>query len=319
MVSGLDAWRQSKIRQAVRRSTGAASEPSYRVKLCPVAPFRGNLVVSEAVTDKLCRLRELLRPLDRALVAFSGGVDSALLTRVAFEELGSRVEAVTAVSPSLPAFEREAACRLAGEIGIAHRLVETAEMESPDYAANGPDRCYHCKKELFAQMDVLSREAATAILLYGAIGDDFLEYRPGHRAAGEARARAPLAELGYTKEEVRRDACALGLEVWDKPAFACLASRVPHGTPVTLEILAQIEQGEACLRELGFTQFRLRHHGEVARIELDPVELERAVSPVVREEITRRLHGVGYRFVALDLDGYRTGSLTLSTGSPPIS
>jgi uncharacterized protein len=228
---------------------------------------------------------------------------------VAFEELGDRVEAVTAVSPSLPAAEREAACRLAREIGIAHRLVETREVENPDYAANRFDRCYHCKKELFTHMEALAREADGAVLLYGAIGDDFKEHRPGHRAAGEALARAPLAELAYTKEEVRRDAKALGLEVWDKPAFACLASRVPHGTPVTSEVLTQIERGEQCLRKLGFAQFRLRHHGDVARIELDPVDLERAVSPVVREEITRGLHATGYRFVALDLDGYRTGSL----------
>jgi uncharacterized protein len=262
------------------------------------------------MTPKILSLRERLRSLDRALVAFSGGVDSALLARVAVEEMGDRVESVTAVSPSLPAAERDSACRLAGEIGIGHRLIETHEGDNPAYVANGIDRCYHCKKELFSRMRALLEESEGTVLLYGAIGDDLDDFRPGLKAATEAQVIAPLAELGYTKEEVREDAHALGLEVWDKPAMACLASRVPHGTPVTPEVLAQVERGERVLRALGFRQFRLRHHEEVARIELGPAEMGRAFSPDVRQEITKQLHAAGYRFVALDLDGYRSGSLS---------
>ena len=257
----------------------------------------------------LDRLRQRLRQLDGALVAFSGGVDSTFLLKVASDELGDRVVAVTARSESLPSHELEEAVELARRMGVDHRIVETREIDRPGYTRNDVDRCYHCKTELFEAMAGLARREGVSHLLYGATADDACDFRPGQRAARELGVLAPLAEVGLGKDAIRRLSAELDLPTWDKPAFACLASRVPFGRPISAELLARIERAESALRDLGFRQYRVRDHGEIARIELEPEDLARAVETTMRTEITTALSAIGWRFVVLDLAGFRSGSL----------
>jgi uncharacterized protein len=243
------------------------------------------------------------------LVALSGGVDSAVLLFLALEALGrDRVLAVTGNSASLPAAELASARRLAQSIGARHEVLETREMESADYRANRGDRCFHCRDELFSRLSRLAGERGIERVVYGAIADDLGDRRPGMRAAGLHGVGAPLLEAGLTKAEVRSLAAQAGLAAAEKPASACLASRIPVGVEVTPQRLAQVERAEEGLRDLGFVQFRVRHHGEVARVELDADGERRIADPAVRSEAVRRIRDAGYRFVALDLEGYRSGS-----------
>ena len=218
---------------------------------------------------------------------------------------------MTAVSPSYPRHHREAAETVVDHTGMAHRFIETHEMRRPDYRKNAGDRCYHCKSELFEGMEALRRELGFESLAYGINLDDRGDHRPGHRAAAERDVLAPLLQAGLGKEEIRQLARAAGLPTADLPASACLASRLPYGTEVTAERLAQVEAGEAALRELGFEQLRIRHHGDVARIEIAPEELPRALSPEMAARMVEALRPVGFRFVTLDLEGYRQGSLNV--------
>jgi len=257
---------------------------------------------------KLAALRTLLRELGSALVCYSGGTDSAFLLTVATSELGERAIGLTALSPSLAQTERADAERIARSIGAVHRFVETREFERPEYTANGPDRCLHCKTALYQVAEQKRREWGLSAILNGTNVDDLGDYRPGNLAAEKAGVRSPLVDLGFTKADVRAAARSLGLDVWDKPAAACLSSRIPYGTSVTPERLAQVEQLEATLRELGFGQLRVRWHRELARIELDLSELERALLPEVRERILEAGKSCGFTFVTLDLAGYRQGS-----------
>ncbi len=259
-----------------------------------------------AQAERLTALREVVAGYGRAVVAFSGGVDSALVAAVAAEQLGDRALAVTAQSPSLPGAELEAARELAAAIGIRHRVVRTDELARPGYVANAGDRCYHCKSELYSHLTPIAAESG-AVVCNGTNRDDLGDYRPGLRAAAEGGVRSPLVEAGCGKADVRALARRLGLPVWDKPAAACLASRVPLGTPVSAPLLGEIEAAEAVLRGLGLRQVRVRHHGEIARIETDADGM--AIVARERESIERRLRGLGFRFVTLDLGGYRTGSL----------
>lgn len=264
--------------------------------------------MTSAVDDKLVALRALLRELGSVLVCYSGGVDSAFLLAVAHEELGERCVGMTAVSPSLAPAEREDALRIARQIGADHRLVDSHEIDDPDYQKNGPDRCYHCKSELY-RIAARKREAwGLSYVLNGTNLDDLGDYRPGLQAASEAEVRSPLVEAHFTKADVRAGSLAIGLGVWDKPAAACLSSRIPFGTSVTPERLAQIGGFEAALRALGFRQVRVRYHGAVARIEIDLAEMIRAAEPGVREEIVAAGKASGFQYVTLDLGGYRTGS-----------
>ncbi len=256
----------------------------------------------QALLDSLCML-------DSLLVAYSGGVDSAFLAWAAHQALGERALAITAVSPSYSAHDREQAEHCAHTAGFRHELISTAEFANPLYVANNADRCYHCKSELFDVLDRLAAERRFAAVAYGINADDTHDFRPGHRAAAEHRVLAPLLEARLTKAEIRELARAAGLPVWNRPASACLASRVPYGTAVTPETLAKIEQGEAILREMGFQQFRLRYHNQVARIEVASDEMPRALDPATAGTIAARLKALGFIYVTLDLEGYRQGSL----------
>ena len=243
------------------------------------------------------------------LVAYSGGVDSAYLAWAAHRALGAKAIAVTAESPSYPRSHRVAAESFAREVGFAHRFVATLEVENPDYARNPSDRCYFCKSELFDVLERLRAELGFRSVAYGINLDDRGDFRPGHRAAEEHRVLSPLLDAALGKAEIRALSRHAGLACAELPASACLSSRIPYGMEVTPEKLSQIDRAEDALREIGFRQVRVRHHGELARVELASDELDAALDRARLREISRRLHALGFRWVSLDVDGYRTGSL----------
>jgi uncharacterized protein len=262
-----------------------------------------------ALARKDARLDARLREAGRVIVAFSGGVDSSYLAYAAHRALGADALSVTALSPSYPRTHRDAAEAVVAAFGLAHRFVETRELESPDYRANRPDRCYHCKSELFGVLERLRDGLGFRAVAYGVNTDDRGDFRPGHRAADERGVLSPFLDVLLSKAEIRALSRAAGVPTADLPASACLASRLPYGTEVTPERLAQVERGEEALRALGFRQLRVRHHGALARVEIDPAELPRALDPEMARRISAALKPLGFRFVALDLDGYRTGAL----------
>ena len=256
----------------------------------------------------LAQARRIIGGLESVLVAYSGGVDSTLLLRLCLDELGpERAVAVLASSPAYPESEQTAARAVAAEMGARLIEVETHEVEDPEYSRNGPDRCFHCKEELFGVLEPMRAELRLAHLAYGATADDEGDHRPGHGSAVRRGVRFPLLEAGLGKAEIRAAARSMGLSNWDKPSFACLSSRVPAGTAVTEPVLAQIARAEAGLTGLGFRQVRVRHHGDVARIEVPAEDISRLVQ--LRERATTVVRDAGYAFVAIDLEGYSTGSL----------
>lgn len=253
------------------------------------------------------------------MVAYSGGVDSTLLLRLAMDELGEGAVAVLASSPAYPESEQEAARGLAHLLGARLVEVSTSEVELEAYARNNPDRCFHCKEELFDTLEPVRRELGLAHLAYGATVDDAGDHRPGHASAVRRGVRFPLLEARLAKSEIRAAARELGLPNWNKPSFACLSSRIPHGTPVTVAALRQIEAAEAALKAIGFRQVRVRHHGDVARIEVDEEDIPRLIAE--RARVTNAVRDAGYKFVSADLEGYSTGSLnrTWKPTSPRLS
>jgi uncharacterized protein len=257
--------------------------------------------------SKLDSARAIVRDLSSVLVAYSGGVDSSLLLKLALEELGGRAVAVLASSPAYPESEQEEARILARQLGARLVDVTTNEVDLEAYKRNHPDRCFHCKEELFETLEPVRRDLGLDHIAYGATADDADDHRPGHGSAVRRGIRFPLLEAGMGKPEIRAAARRLGLPNWNKASFACLSSRIPHGTEVTVAALRQIESAEAAIKSLGFKQVRVRHHGDVARIEVEPAEIARLVSE--RERVVDALRSAGYKFVSLDLEGYATGSL----------
>jgi uncharacterized protein len=266
-------------------------------------------VTAPATTpQQLDSLRQILRDFGSVLVCYSGGIDSAFVLAVAHQELGARAIGMTAVSPSLSDGEKADAARIAQKLGAEHRFVESHELERPGYVQNGPDRCFHCKSELYEIAEAKRREWRLAVVVNGTNRDDLGDYRPGLEAAKNAGARSPLVEAGMTKSDVRAAALAIGMDVWDKPAAACLSSRIPYGTSVTTERLAQIGGLEADLKALGFRQLRVRWHDQIARIEVALSELELMLAPGVRDAAVLAGKKHGFQYITLDLAGYRMGS-----------
>jgi uncharacterized protein len=263
---------------------------------------------------KLARLKELVASCGSALVAFSAGVDSTFVVAVAREVLGDRALALTAHSPSVPAAEREEARALAARIGVRHVEVGSREEQDPRYVANGADRCYYCKSELYRLCEQIAAREGLAAVLDGFNADDRSDHRPGHLAARERRVLSPLAEAGFCKEEVRAWSAAYGLPTWDKPQLACLASRIPYGTPVTPERLAQVERAEAAVRALGLRDFRVRHHGDIGRIEVAESELDAAFRR--RDGLVAAVKGAGFKLAVLDLEPFRSGRMNALAGIP---
>jgi uncharacterized protein len=243
------------------------------------------------------------------IVALSGGADSAYLAWAAQHALGQRALSVTALSPSFSAYDRSMVEDFVRRLNVRHEFVVTNEMDNPAYRANATDRCYYCKDELFSVLDELAEARQFDAVCYGVNADDTLDFRPGHRAAREHQVLAPLLDAGMTKAEIRLLSERAGLPTWDRPASACLSSRLPYGTEVTAERLGLVERGEAALRDLGFRQFRVRLHDNLARIEISPDEMALAFSPEMAAQMAQRLKAAGFAYVALDLEGYRQGSL----------
>lgn len=263
---------------------------------------------TETTEQQLTALRRVLREMGSVLVCYSGGIDSAFVLAVAHAELGARAVGMTAVSSSLSASEKDDAARVAHNLGAAHRFVDSHELERPGYVQNGPDRCFHCKSELYDIAEAKRREWQLATVVNGTNRDDLGDYRPGLEAAKNAAVRSPLVEVGMTKSDVRSAAQLIGMEIWDKPAAACLSSRIPYGTSVTTERLAQIAGFEADLKALGFRQMRVRWHEKIARIEVALSELDLMLAVGVREAVVNAGKKHGFQYVTLDLGGYRTGS-----------
>jgi uncharacterized protein len=265
-----------------------------------------DLGILKAKQDKLF---SILKPMRRVIIAYSGGADSAYLAWAAHRMLGANAVAVTADSASIPESHKSDAEAFARECGFRHEYIETREFDNPDYIKNDPNRCFHCKDELFTRLEIVARERGIEHIAYGVNVDDLGDYRPGQHAAKLHQAKAPLVDAGLTKAEIRELSRLTGLSTWDRPASACLSSRIPYGTPVTIENVKTVERGEEAIRQLGFRQFRVRFHGKLVRIEIAKDELAIALTPEMAERFIQIFKPLGFHYVTIDLEGYRQGSL----------
>lgn len=263
----------------------------------------------KTLDEKIISLRERVRAMDSVIIAFSAGVDSTFIARIAAEELGVRALAVTATSPSFPERELQEARELAASLGLNHRVIRSNELANPNYANNPASRCYHCKTELYGLLREIADAEGFRHIVDGTNADDMNDFRPGRKAAQEKCVESPLQELGFSKEDIREASRKLGLKTADKPAFSCLASRFPYGEAITAQSLKSVENAENGLREMGFTNLRVRVHGDVARIEVPAADIARLASDELRDRVLQLLKSCGYRYVTLDLQGYRRGSL----------
>ena len=259
--------------------------------------------------EKEQKLFSILGDLGRVIVAYSGGTDSAYLAWAAHQALGQSALAVTADSASIPESHKRDAEQFVARFGISHEYIETYEFDNPDYVKNDPNRCFHCKDELFTRLEAIGRERAIPHIIYGVNVDDLGDYRPGQNAARQHKVNAPLVDAGLTKAEIRELSRLAGLPTWDRPASACLSSRIPYGTPVTIQNVKTVEVGEEELKALGFRQFRVRFHGEVVRIEIAREEMEKALTMQMAGKLTSIFKKLGFKYVTLDLEGYRQGSM----------
>lgn len=262
-------------------------------------------------------LFSLLREMERVIVAYSGGTDSAYLAWAAHRVLGENTLAITADSASIPESHKRDAEELARRVGFRHEYIETREFDNPDYVRNAPDRCFHCKDELFARLEEVGRERGIPNVVYGVNVDDLGDYRPGQNAAQEHLVKAPLADAGLRKAEIRELSRLAGLPTWDRPASACLSSRIPYGTPVTKETVKTVEAGEEALKALGFRQFRVRFHGEIVRIEIARDEMQKALTMEMAARFATIFKPLGFHYVTLDLEGYRQGSMNETLNLKP--